>query len=223
MWITNLFKHRKSTTTRAEPIDIRDLDLPTDNLESLDSQGFLYRQQSQDTLNDNDATLSLIGTPISIGDGKLRNAGVEDVFEASNVIETLHKWYGRALSDPHMLLTSDWTARVLPPREQHARGVGQSDNGCEHSSRIESIEMPLSVANLMDYFFGSLEKSEELELAQMEPVEEILLLFASIEYRAVTSRKLSSFPPTLAQRDYHSLSIDTPLSIPNSVCGHETP
>jgi hypothetical protein len=77
----------------------------------------------------------------------------------------------------------------------------------------ESIETILSGTRVLEDVFGPLRNGEAPE-PEVEPVPEILRLFAPPEYGAAASRGMPALPPALARREHHSLSIDSPLPVP---------
>ncbi len=57
--------------------------------------------------------------------------------------------------------------------------------------------------------------------AEVEPVPEVLRLFAPNEYLAAASRRPPALPAVLTRREHHSLGIDSPLPAPDSTTHHD--
>jgi hypothetical protein len=130
---------------------------------------------------------------------------------AKDLVASLQAQYGRALDDPQVSLTGGWAdnsddyalagAAVTP-----APGA-TADKKAEEP---ESIETMLSGSRRLEDFFGSLGELGPTFMG-IEPVPEVLRLFAPPEYQAAHAQSPSIMPPELTRREHHEISIDSPL------------
>jgi hypothetical protein len=193
-------------------------------------------------LHGSDAVFGLIGAPTSARDARSRQSHSLDclreheAYEAfspggtdesqdetldahRDVMQALHEQYWRALDDPHASLADEWAGQsaagsvlkgvpsVESPDARQEQHAGPADTG--------SIETILLGARVLEDVFGPLRKGEVPE-PEVEPVPEILRLFAPPEYRAAAARRMPALAPALARREHHALSIDSPVPVPAS-------
>jgi hypothetical protein len=148
-------------------------------------------------------------------------AAPREAERAEDVIEALHAQYWRTLMDPHALMAGQWASQS-DERSMHP-GDASADAGGGHDARNSgSIEVLLSGERSLEACFGPLESGPALAM-DIEPVPEILRLFAPPEYHAAATRRPPSLPPVLTRREHHALSVDSPLPAPLSapLCQHE--
>jgi hypothetical protein len=144
-----------------------------------------------------------------------------------DVIQALHDQYWRALDNPHAPLAGNWATHT-GMESGSGRGVsgstaeGTDDQAGAPSTDDWSIEALLSAARRLDDVFGPLRKGEVPE-AEVEPIPEILRLFAPAEYLAAASRRPPALPAALTRREHQTPGIDSPLRAPDSTTHHDTP
>ncbi|CAN7759513.1 TagK domain-containing protein [Caballeronia sp. LjRoot34] len=124
---------------------------------------------------------------------------------ANDVIGSLYDQYCRALDDPQAVFSGDWSA---PAAIEHA---SLSDPKPLSRERTESIETILCGMRGIEMVFGKLEKENSPPAAIVEPVPEILQLFAPPEFKARGPR----LPSALVRREHHASGIDSPLLAPH--------
>jgi hypothetical protein len=144
-----------------------------------------------------------------------------------DVIQALHDQYWRALDNPQASLAADWAMpAALASGSRHgasgSTGEGSDDQAETPSTDGWSIEALLSGTRLLEDVFGPLRKAE-VPQAEVEPIPEILRLFAPAEYHAAALRRPPALPAALTRREHHSLGIDSPLPAPDSTTHHDTP
>ena len=145
-----------------------------------------------------------------------------------DVIRTLHDQYWRALDNPQASFGGDWATHTLLASGSGHGTSGSNDEGAGDrtgapSTEGWSIEALLSGARLLEDVFGPLRKGEVPE-AEVEPIPEILRLFAPAEYLAAASRRPPALPAALTRREHQTLGIDSPLPAPDSTTHHnDTP
>lgn len=135
--------------------------------------------------------------------------------DGDDLIAGLHRQYCQALDNPY---GSESVVEWELPTELVARaGQDLTDLSVEsnlHGGEQSSIEALLSGAQLLDHAFGSLVEGDLAGLPAHDPAPEILRLFAPPEYQTSAYRSVVALPPALARREHHSLSIDSPLPVP---------
>jgi len=141
----------------------------------------------------------LIGT---VGKANLREPAK---IGANDVIGSLYDQYCRALDDPQAVFSGDWSA---PAAIEQA---SLSEPKPVSRERTESIETILCRLRGIEKVFGKLEKENSPPAAIVEPVPEILQLFAPPEFKARASR----LPSALVRREHHAAGIDSPLLAPH--------
>jgi hypothetical protein len=119
----------------------------------------------------------------------------------NDVIGSLYDQYCRALDDPQASFSGDWSA---PASIEHA---SLSDPRPVSNASAESIETVLSGRRDIEDVFGILTKENSPPAAIVEPIPEILRLFAPPEFKGRTSR----LPSALVRREHHASCIDSPL------------
>jgi hypothetical protein len=165
------------------------------------------------------------GEPGATGAARYQNAH-RDVNR--DVIQALHDQYWRALDNPQASLAADWvTPTTLASGVRNGAPGSTSENaGDESEAQLTegwSIETLLSGARLLEDVFGLLRKGDVPE-AKVEPIPEILRLFAPAEYLAEASRRPPALPAALTRREHQTLGIDSPLPAPDSITHHnDTP
>ncbi len=120
---------------------------------------------------------------------------------------TLYAHYCKALDTPQSLMSGAWvssTPGVASSASTHDHDEPwDSESGGVISSLFPDIER-------VDQAFGRLGAGEGQYLGERDGVPEILRLFAPSEYKAKPPGE-STRPPTLTQREHHTLAIDSPL------------
>lgn len=137
----------------------------------------------------------LIGTVGKASHREPAKAGVPDV------IGSLYDQYCRALDDPQAAFSGEWSA---PVAIEHASLSEPKPELIEHA---ESIEVVLSGRRDIEDVFGILTKENSPPAVVIDPVPEILRLFAPPEFKGKTSR----LPSALVRREHHAAGIDSPL------------
>lgn len=132
---------------------------------------------------------------------------------ATDVIGSLYEQYCRALDDPLASFSGEWSSS-LGAEHGDAPAVldyGQPSNLRQQARQPgESIEAVISGVRGVEHFFGKLEKGNSPPAAELEPVPEILHLFAPPEFKARTTR----LPSALVRREHHAPGLDSPLYAP---------
>jgi hypothetical protein len=208
--------------------------------ETPDGQQTVHGYDTPEDLCGENAVFGLINTPIAAGQAMAQQSRHRRDAQAArgpdrdrdravtqDLIQTLHDQYWWALDDPQASLAGDWAAHTTlasgssgdapcPPDEAHAR---PDRVAVTTSSEADSIEVLLSGAHTLEDCFGPLSdpagQSDPPDW-RVEPVPEILRLFAPPEYHAAAARRLSALPAALARREHHSLGIDSPMSAPGT-------
>ncbi len=124
------------------------------------------------------------------------------------MIGALYEQYCRALDDPLASFAGDWSSVA-----QIERGSTTSPEHGPHvvsHQHAESIESVISGVRGVEHFFGKLESGNSPPAFTLEPVPEILHLFAPPEFKAREAR----LPSTLMCREHHAPGIDSPLFAP---------
>lgn len=126
---------------------------------------------------------------------------------ATDVIGALYEQYCRALDDPLASFSGDWNLVAQNERD--------STLSSEHGSKMvshqnESIETVISGVRGVEHFFGKLEPGNSPPAFMLEPVPEILHVFAPPEFKAREAR----LPSALVRREHHAPGIDSPLFAP---------
>jgi hypothetical protein len=156
-----------------------------------------YPRQNQET--NSNVIFGLIG---SVGNASHR----EPVMAGANdVIGSLYDQYCRALDDPQASFSGDCSA---PAAIEHA---SLSDPRPVSIELAESIETVLSGRRDIEDVFGILTKENSPPAAIVEPIPEILRLFAPPEFKGRTS----GLPSALVRREHHASGIDSPLFAPH--------
>jgi|GEM_PF-3159647 len=128
---------------------------------------------------------------------------------AKDLVASLQAQYGRALDDPQVSLAGNW-ADNSDDYALTGAAASPAPGATDKNAESGSIETMLSGSRRLEDFFGSL---GELGPAFMgiEPVPEVLRLFAPPEYQATHAQRLSAIPPELTRREHHDVSVDSPL------------
>lgn len=149
-------------------------------------------------------------------------AAPREAERAEDVIEALHAQYWRTLMDPHALMTGQWASQS-DERSMHPGDAPAEAGGAHDARNSGSIEVLLSGERSLEACFGPLESGPAALAMDIEPVPEILRLFAPPEYHAAATRRPPGLPPVLTRREHHALSVDSPLPAPLAVplCQHE--
>jgi hypothetical protein len=145
------------------------------------------------------AILGLIGT---VGNASHRET---DKAGANDVIDSLYNQYCRALDDPLASFSSDWSASASIEQ------ASLNDPEPISTKHAESIEAVLSGRRDIEDVFGLLTKENSPPAVIVEPIPEILRLFAPPEFKVQASR----LPSALARREHHASGIDSPLLAPH--------
>ncbi|MFP3568207.1 TagK domain-containing protein [Paraburkholderia sp. SIMBA_030] len=166
--------------------------------------------------------------------GKQREPGASDVAQDQgvhgdvnrDVIQALHDQYWRALDNPQASLAADWAEPAALASGSRNGASSSTDEGADDQAEAQStegwsIEALLSGTRRLEDVFGPFRKGEVPE-AEVEPIPEILRLFAPAEYLAAASRRPPALPAALTRREHHSLGIDSPLPAPDSTTHHDT-
>ncbi|MBK5169356.1 TagK domain-containing protein [Burkholderia sp. R-70211] len=149
-----------------------------------------------------------------------RDQGVDGAVNR-DVIRALHDQYWRALDNPQASLAGDWAMHASLASGSSGHGdEGTDDRTGAPSTEGWSIEALLSGTRLLEDVFGPLRKGEVPE-AEVEPIPEILRLFAPAEYLAAASRRPPALPAALTRREHQTPGIDSPLPAPDSTTHHK--
>lgn len=228
MRIGHLFNHHNRAPARIEPRRLNAADswapsrpLAGESLgEPIVDDEYAKGPGVQECLHGSGAVFGLIGTPASIDDARASHTPDGIASDADDLLKVLYGQYCRALDDPKASLAGDWIAQATPAGDHGADLTSLIDYAHQPASSFDSIETFLSGAYKMEHAFGPIGTGEAPELTAMEPVPEILRLFAPPEYAASALRRPSALPPELARREHHALGIDSPLSMPHSTSFH---
>ncbi|MBN3775997.1 TagK domain-containing protein [Burkholderia sp. Ac-20345] len=209
--------HRRPDTSLTEP-ELRNE--PPDSEKREDSADFLLFEPS-DRVGSNTSILNLIGSHGVTADtarGK-RGTGSQAMplpERTDDLVETLHAQYWRALTDPHTALSGSWGEQL----DSHATPVASVMPDSHdlwptptNAAASGSIEVMLSGKRNLEDAFGHLNTGFTPEL-EIEPVPEVLRLFAPPEFHAAEARRAPALPPALTRREHHALSVDSPLAAP---------
>ena len=225
MCALKLRRHFEPVARHAEPV----LSSPNEHVVAAAD---IYSSMTEDAVekpNSSNAVFGLIGASTVDGiaashdtgngqpDGGMRLADGPE--PAKNLIEALQMLYSRALDDPQASLAGEWAANAGGPQTTMEERPAQPDPAQQelHASwsSTDSIEVLLSGAHRLEHFFGPLENEKgEMTHPDVEPVPEILHLFAPPEYHAAAARRPPSLPPALTRREHHVLTVDSPLPAP---------
>jgi hypothetical protein len=227
MHILRLFRRRELPVTRAEPWAISvETSIRYANADMLDADAnaltSFEEDQAERDLRGSDAIFGLIGSRSTMD--QRGSSRTSERVDADDLISSLHRQYCQALDNP--LGSAPGFDRESPsePSGHYVRdGSGLSADPHFHVAGHNSIEALLSGTQLLDHAFGPLRESELGILPEAEPVPEILRLFAPPEYQITAARSKTALPPTLARREHHSLSIDSPLPMPEATLSGDTP
>ena len=170
-----------------------------------------------ENLRGSNAVFGLIGTHASVDNmapSRDQDGGPSDV---DDIIGALYRQYCRVLDDPQASLTGDQFTQPMPVGDDRASLMRPAEASWKPRDPGESIETFLTGAQKVEHAFGPLGYGEAPGLAAMEPVPDILRLFAPAEYAAATRRRPPALPPALARREHHSLGIDSPLFAPRAI------
>ncbi|KVD77279.1 type VI secretion protein [Burkholderia sp. ABCPW 14] len=183
----------------------------------------------RDAMRDGNAVFGLIGTAISAEtfarrqgehatDGAMASGSP---IQARDLMHSLYEQYCGALEDPQASLASDWPAQMAIVRRPPPDQPGDRRKGSEAAEEADSIDALVSGSSVFDDVFGLLRPGDTPDPAAMEPIPEVLRLFAPAEYHAAMARRPGSLPPALARREHQTLAIDSPLSASGSTSSHD--
>jgi len=139
----------------------------------------------------------VIGT-VTYGSHRPRDEPVEP-----DLMGSLYEQYCQALDDPLAAFSGNWST---PAAVEQASGASH-DHVNQHG---ESIEAVISGVRGVEHFFGKLEAGNSPSAVVLEPMPEILHLFAPPEFKTRSSR----LPSALVRREHHAPGIDSPLFAP---------
>ncbi|MFP3504270.1 TagK domain-containing protein [Burkholderia sp. SIMBA_062] len=175
--------------------------------------------ESSDRVCSNQSILDLIGRhggTVNAARGK-RGTGLQTMpfpEHTDDLVETLHAQYWRALTDPHTTLPGSWGEQLDLPATPVASVTPDSHDVRPTQANLGSpgsIELLLSGERNLEHAFGRLERSFMPD-PEIEPVPEVLRLFAPPEFHAAEAHRTPALPPTLTRREHHTLSVDSPLA-----------
>ncbi len=142
------------------------------------------------------------------------------------LLGTLYEQYCEAVVSPQVLSSSQWHMPMTRAQATH-RSISivheSGASGQTHNSTIQDWINPEAVMgllgdiDLLEEAFGPLQKGGPPEPLRIDGVPEVLLLFAPPELQSQVGNRCASIPPVLAQREHHTLSIDSPLPALSSV------
>lgn len=227
MHFFRLLRRREPPATRAEPkaftaehaLTRTGTGMPEADSDPLAMFG---EHQPEEDLRGSAAIFGLIGARPALEEGATSQTSAR--VDGDDLISSLHRQYCQALDNPFgPVPAADWES----PAEPSGRYV-RSESGLPvdprlHQAGHDSIEGLLSGAQLLDHAFGPLRESDLGSLPESEPVPAILRLFAPPEYLASAVRSMATLPPVLARREHHSLSIDSPLPMPEVNLAGDSP
>ena len=133
---------------------------------------------------------------------------------SKELIDSLQRQYWRALADPHDVLMGSWGWQAS--EADHAPMIEASEQGWQPpkaSSQYESIEALLSGQHTLEDAFGQMTPGHDE--VSIEPVPEVLRLFAPLEYHAAEGRRPAPLPPAFNRREHHTLSVDSAFAAPD--------
>ncbi|KAG8155526.1 TagK domain-containing protein [Burkholderia catarinensis] len=209
--------HRRPDTSLPAP-DLRNE--PCGPEQQEDSADFL-RFEPSDRAGSNTSILDLIGSHGVTADaarGKRGTGSQATPFpeRTDDLVETLHAQYWRALTDPHTALPGSWGEQLDSPATPVASVTPDSHDvrpTPANAAAFGSIEVMLSGKRNLEDAFGHLDTGFTPE-PEIEPVPEVLRLFAPPEFHAAEIRRAPALPPALTRREHHALSVDSPLAAP---------
>ncbi|VWB36113.1 hypothetical protein BLA14095_01453 [Burkholderia lata] len=209
--------HRRPDTSLTEPELRNEPCCP----EKQEDSAYLLLFEPSDRAGSNTSILDLIGSHGVTADtarGK-RGTGLQATplpDRTDDLVETLHAQYWRALTDPHTALSGSWGEQP----DSHATPVASVMPDSHdlwptptNAAASGSIEVMLSGERNLEDAFGHLAPGFTPEL-EIEPVPEVLRLFAPPEFHAAEARRAPALPPALTRREHHALSVDSPLAAP---------
>jgi hypothetical protein len=126
---------------------------------------------------------------------------------STDVIGALYEQYCRALDDPLASFAGEWSSAAQAERSTSLPGHEPHVVSDQHD---ESIEAVVSGVRGVEHFFGKLEPGNSPPAFTLDPVPEILHLFAPPEFKARDVR----LPSALVRREHHAPGIDSPLFAP---------
>ncbi|PFH29691.1 TagK domain-containing protein [Burkholderia sp. JKS000303] len=193
---------------------------PCDSEKQESSADFLLLDSS-DRAGSNTSILDLISSHGVTADAARRKSGTESQAmsfpkRTDDLVETLHAQYWRALTNPHTALSDSRGERLDSPATPLASVTPDSHDvrpAPANPARPDSIEMLLSGKRNLEDAFGRLEQSVLSDL-EIEPVPEVLRVFAPPEFHAAEAHRAPALPPALTRREHHALSVDSPLAAP---------
>jgi hypothetical protein len=228
MRISSLFRRDNSPRARIEPTKLNVANRGTPGRSSVrqSHEGRAVADDDtvahgvQEDLRGSNAVFGLIGTSALLDDIQAQRKVDGMAPAAEDLMASLYGQYCRVLDDPKASLAGEWSSRPMPSADDSAERPSPAVYAQTAPSSFESIETFLTGAYRMEHAFGPMGTGEAPELVSMEPVPEILRLFAPAGYEASVLRRPSALPPALARREHHSLGIDSPLSVPQSTTSH---
>ncbi|AJY23700.1 hypothetical protein CH72_3513 [Burkholderia ambifaria AMMD] len=175
--------------------------------------------ESSDRVGGNQSILDLIGSHGGTANAArgMRGTGLQTMpfpDHTDDLVETLHAQYWGALTDPHTALPGSWGEQLDSPETPVASVTPDSHDvrpTPANAAAFGSIEVMLSGKRSLEDAFGHLDTGFTPEL-EIEPVPEVLRLFAPPEFHAAEAHRASALPPTLTRREHHMLSVDSPLA-----------
>jgi hypothetical protein len=165
---------------------------------------------SHKNAHSSNVVFSVIGTSAAFEESLVHTAD-QDTAGGPDLIEALYEQYHRTLDNPQQSLATNRSLHTSPP--EGASPVLRAEPSATAIANV-SIETLLSRAGLLEDEFGPLHKDHALDLTKVEPVPEVLRLFASAEYLAAAARRPASLPPSLTRREHHLPGVDSPLPAP---------
>ncbi|RQR38103.1 TagK domain-containing protein [Burkholderia sp. Bp9143] len=210
--------HRRPDTSLPAP-ELRNE--PCSPKKQEDGADFLLFESS-DRAGSNTSILDLIGSHGVTADAareKRDGTGSQEMpfpERTDDLVESLHAQYWRALTDPHTALSGSWGEQLDSPATPLASVMPESHDlwpTPTNAGASGSIEVMLSGERNLEDAFGHLDTSCTPEL-EIEPVSEVLRLFAPPEFHAAEARRAPALPPALTRREHHALSVDSPLAAP---------
>jgi hypothetical protein len=120
-----------------------------------------------------------------------------------DLMGSLYEQYCRALDDPSASFSGSWST---PASVEHVSSTMDAHVN-QHGETIESV---ISGVRGVEHFFGKLNAETSPPAVMLEPLPEILRLFAAPEFKTRSSR----LPSALVRREHHAPGIDSPLFAP---------
>jgi hypothetical protein len=180
---------------------------------------------SLSTFDDNhggsDTVFGILGTPVSTDQREWRGRPAGSAGE-SDLLSALHEQYCRVLDDPQWSPASGQWAQYAVPAHDFPASDQDESAGNKPDTDAPSIDELLSGARNLRDAFGLVDTGEVPATASVEPVPEILRLFAPAEYLAAQSRRSPPLPAALTRREHHSLGIDSPLPAAGTTLNRES-